>query len=185
MILWPAYGLALLYPSFTSLVTSSEFVHDGEPDSALFTNAQNLLVGLKGLLSTLPRTQAAKNYAVYERYAELGLILSSSYSQSPKFHDLLAAAGHPNGRIGGRCLERRNREDVLKHQRSARSGVVDLVQTLSSDQEMVRKTVFDLLGLLDTDTQTDRLGLRPAGVMVEQWKNIEVPSLENAMNTKS
>ncbi len=182
--LWPAFGLGLFYSSFRSVVASSGFAHDDRTDSAAFTNTQNVLARLKTSLTVFPRAKAAENYSVVERYVELGLMLQATNAQdTPKFQDLLAAAGHPNARIGAKCLKRRNQQNVLKHHRSARAEVVELVKGLSIDREDVRTIIFDLGDSLDLNLTP--FAVRSAVSKGEKWKTIEVPSLENAMNTKS
>lgn len=184
VVFWPIYGVKLLFPNLRSVFANDGFARLSEADSAAFTKTRNVLSELKTALSIFPRSEAAESYAVVERYAELRLMLMASATQDcPNFYDLFAAAGHPNPRIGAKCLGRRNRQNVLKHQIAAHLSVIDLVESLSLDQGAVRKAIFDLGDILDT--HSNRFGGNFAVFKGEEWKTIEAPSLENAMNTRS
>ncbi len=179
MIFWPAYGTMLLYPGLQAMIAtaiaSKDFAQLRKADSEIVTSTQNTLASLKDSLTVFPRAKAGSHYSVVERYAELGLMLQHPEPQDNlKFSDLLAAAGHPNPRIGAKCLERRNQQTVLNHHKVARAEVEELVDGLSVDQKTVRKIILDLGEI--ADPHNNPLTVRLSVCKGEEWKTIEVRS---------
>ena len=180
VLLWPVYLLILFFQKLAGLFPKSIFVEPSQSDSS---DSQKLILLQKRLESMIDSDIGTNDlYAwreVLTRYA--GLSLSSAYPAAAIRPGLLSLGSSASASTQQICLNRRNRERLLKHRNGARTDFLRTYARLlesADDPEKAGRTALEFAKLLKDDEAVSEIDFMLTGLK-QTLRAIPVDQLEN------